>query len=65
MGLMYVISGFFLLLAGVSSVAMSGPWAPGFLAVFAVFFAAMATIAYVIVYLGKGISIARDRMGPV
>jgi hypothetical protein len=49
--------------AGMISAGLN--WIAGFVGVFAVFFAALATIAYAIVFLGKGISIARDRMGPV
>lgn len=36
----------------------------GFFAVFATFFALVGTLGYALLLLGKGISVARDRMGP-
>jgi hypothetical protein len=36
----------------------------GFMAVFASFFALVATIGYTVLFIGKGLSIARDRLVP-
>ncbi|SNZ17062.1 hypothetical protein SAMN06269185_2873 [Natronoarchaeum philippinense] len=46
--------------AGMSDWALGA----GFFGVFAVFFALIGTICYALLFLVKGVSIARDRMGP-
>lgn len=68
-GLMYVIAAI-LAVAGlvvqylVSIGVTDWQIGAGFMAVFAAFFALVGTIGYTVLFIGKGISIARDRFGP-
>jgi len=69
LGLMYVIAGLFLagglLIAGLAQYGIA-EWEIGaaFFGVFAVFFASIGTVGYVLLVVGKGLSVARDRVAP-
>lgn len=69
LGLMFTIAGLLalsggslqlLINAGLSDWRLGG----GFFAVFATFFTLLGVIGYLVLYVGKYISIMRDRLGP-
>jgi hypothetical protein len=64
LGLMYIVAVTLTVVGLLIEILSSWGIGAGFFAVFAVFFALVGSLGYLILFVGKGISLARDRVGP-